>query len=78
MLKTVALLRHRVDMLEQQFRTDKLTNATEIELQTIRHNMLHSDIKLPYAFKMETYERIKEMLRKLKETSRVTLKWVKS
>lgn len=72
------MLRHRVDMLEQQFRTDKLTNATEIELQTIRHNMLHSDIKLPYAFKMETYERIKEMLRKLKETSRVTLKWVKS
>lgn len=64
-------------MLEQQFRSDKLNNATETELQTIRHNMIHTDIKLPYAFKMDTYERIKEMLRKLKETSRVTLKWVK-
>ncbi|XP_034482126.1 alanine--tRNA ligase, mitochondrial [Drosophila innubila] len=73
-LKTVALLRHRVDMLEQQFQTDKLTNATEIELQTIRHNMLHSDIKLSYAFKVDTLERINEMLRKLKETSRTTLK----
>lgn len=74
MLKTVALIRHRVDMLEQQFQSDKLTNATETELQTIRHNMLHTNIKLPYAFKMDTSERIKEMLRKIKETSRVTLK----
>ncbi|KAM8710971.1 hypothetical protein ACLKA7_017584 [Drosophila subpalustris] len=73
-LKTVALLRHRVDMLEQQFQADKLTNATENELQTIRHNMLHSDIKLPFAFKVDTLERINEMLRKLKETSRTTLK----
>lgn len=73
-LKTVALLRHRVDTLEKQFQNDRLTNATEIELQTIRHNMLHSDIKLPYAFKVDTLERINEMLRKLKETSRTTLK----
>ncbi|EDW69283.1 alanine--tRNA ligase, mitochondrial [Drosophila virilis] len=73
-LKTAALLRHRVDMLEKQFKTDKLTNATETELQTIRHNMLHSDIKLPYAFKMDTLDRINEILRKLKETSRTTLK----
>ncbi|KAH8278241.1 hypothetical protein KR044_006942 [Drosophila immigrans] len=73
-LKTVALLRHRVDMLHQQFQSDKLTNATEIELQTIRHNILHSSIKLPYAFKMDTLERITEMLRRLKETSRTTLK----
>ncbi|KAH8365808.1 hypothetical protein KR093_004670 [Drosophila rubida] len=73
-LKTVALLRHRVDMLEQQFQTDKLTNATEIELHTIRHNILHSSIKLPYVFKMDTLQRITEMLRKLKETSRTTLK----
>ncbi|XP_023174099.2 alanine--tRNA ligase, mitochondrial [Drosophila hydei] len=73
-LKTAALLRHRVDVLENQFQTDKLTNATETELQTIRHNMLHSDIKLPYAFKMDTFDRINEMLRRLKETSRTTLK----
>ncbi|ALC43082.1 Aats-ala-m, partial [Drosophila busckii] len=73
-LKTAALLRHRVDLLEQQFRTDKLTNATETELQTIRHNMLHSDIKLPFAFKLDTLERINELLRRLKETSRTTLK----
>ncbi|KAH8398376.1 hypothetical protein KR215_009514 [Drosophila sulfurigaster] len=73
-LKTVALLRHRVDMLEEQFQSDKLTNATENELQTIRHNILHSSIKLPYAFKMDTLERINDMLRKLKETSRTTLK----
>jgi len=63
-----------VDTLEKQFQNDRLTNATEIELQTIRHNMLHSDIKLPYAFKVDTLERINEMLRKLKETSRTTLK----
>ncbi|XP_026849563.1 alanine--tRNA ligase, mitochondrial [Drosophila persimilis] len=73
-LKTAALLRHRVDMLEQQFQTDKLTNATEVELQTIRHNMLHTDIKLPYAFKMDTLERIHDMLKRIKETSRTTLK----
>lgn len=63
-----------MDVLENQFQTDKLTNATETELQTIRHNMLHSDIKLPYAFKMDTFDRINEMLRRLKETSRTTLK----
>ncbi|XP_030372872.1 alanine--tRNA ligase, mitochondrial [Scaptodrosophila lebanonensis] len=73
-LKTAALLRHRVDLLEQQFKTDKLTNATEVELQTIRHNMLHTDIKLPYAFKLDTLDSINEMLRKLKESSRTTLK----
>ncbi|XP_017862028.1 PREDICTED: alanine--tRNA ligase, mitochondrial [Drosophila arizonae] len=73
-LKTAALLRHRVDVLENQFQTDKLTNATETELQTIRQNMLHSDIKLPYAFKMDTLDRINQMLRRLKETSRTTLK----
>lgn len=61
-------------MLEKQFQMDKLTNATETELQTIRHNMLHSDIKLPYAFKMDTLDRINDILRKLKETSRTTLK----
>ncbi|XP_068142866.1 alanine--tRNA ligase, mitochondrial [Drosophila tropicalis] len=73
-LKTAALLRHRVDVLAEQFQKDKLTNATEVELQTIRHNMLHTDIKLPYAFKMDTLERINEMLKRLKETSRTTLK----
>ncbi|KAH8255936.1 hypothetical protein KR026_002977 [Drosophila bipectinata] len=73
-LKTAALLRHRVDLLEKQFQTDKLTNATEAELQTIRHNMLHTDIKLPYAFKMDTLERITEMLKRIKESSRTTLK----
>ncbi|KAH8320219.1 hypothetical protein KR067_003588 [Drosophila pandora] len=73
-LKTAALLRHRVDLLEKQFQTDKLTNATEAELQTIRHSMLHTDIKLPYAFKMDTLERISEMLKRIKESSRTTLK----
>ncbi|EDW50562.1 alanine--tRNA ligase, mitochondrial [Drosophila sechellia] len=73
-LKTAALLRHRVDLLEKQFQTDKLTNATEAELQTIRHNMLHTDIKLPYAFKMDTLERITEMLKRIKDSSRTTLK----
>ncbi|EDV40362.1 uncharacterized protein Dana_GF23971 [Drosophila ananassae] len=73
-LKTAALLRHRVDLLEKQFQTDKITNATEAELQTIRHNMLHTDIKLPYAFKMDTLERISEMLKRIKESSRTTLK----
>ncbi|KAH8378702.1 hypothetical protein KR009_000796 [Drosophila setifemur] len=73
-LKTAALLRHRVDLLEKQFQTDKLTNATEVELQTIRHNMLHTDIKLPYAFKMDTLERISDMLKRIKESSRTTLK----
>ncbi|SPP87162.1 alanine--tRNA ligase, mitochondrial [Drosophila guanche] len=73
-LKTAALLRHRVDLLEQQLQPDKLTNATEVELQTIRHNMLHTDIKLPYAFKMDTLERIHDMLKRIKETSRTTLK----
>ncbi|KAH8247984.1 hypothetical protein KR032_004467 [Drosophila birchii] len=73
-LKTAALLRHRVDLLEKQFQTDKLTNATEAELQTIRHNMLHTDIKLPYAFKMDTLERLNEMLKRIKDSSRTTLK----
>ncbi|KAH8351401.1 hypothetical protein KR059_001438 [Drosophila kikkawai] len=73
-LKTAALLRHRVDLLEKQFQTDKITNATEAELQTIRHNMLHTDIKLPYAFKMDTLERLNEMLKRIKDSSRTTLK----
>ncbi|XP_054735044.1 alanine--tRNA ligase, mitochondrial-like [Anastrepha obliqua] len=73
-LKTAALLQHRVDMLDEQFKTDKLTNATEIELQKIRHNLLHTEVVLPYAFKIDTLERINDILKKLKETTRTTLK----
>jgi len=35
---------------------------------------LHTDIKLPYAFKMDTLERITEMLKRIKDSSRTTLK----
>ncbi|XP_017473013.1 PREDICTED: alanine--tRNA ligase, mitochondrial [Rhagoletis zephyria] len=73
-LKTAALLKHRVDMLEEQFKTDKLTNATEIELQKIRHNLLHTEVVLPYVFKIGTLERIYDILKKLKETTRTNLK----
>ncbi|XP_067644666.1 alanine--tRNA ligase, mitochondrial isoform X2 [Eurosta solidaginis] len=73
-LKTAALLQHRVDMLNEQFKTDQLTNATEIELQKIRHNLMHTEALLPYVLKINTLERINNLLRKLKETTRTTLK----
>ncbi|CAD7004945.1 unnamed protein product [Ceratitis capitata] len=73
-LKTAALLQHRVDMLEKQFNSDKLTNATEVELQKIRHHLVHTEVALPYVFKIDTIERINDILRRLKETTRTTLK----
>ncbi|KAM7358050.1 alanine--tRNA ligase, mitochondrial [Cochliomyia hominivorax] len=72
--KVAALLKHRIDMLEKEFKTDKLSNATEIELQKIRHNLLHLDIQLPYIFKIETLERINDILKKLKEAARTNVK----
>nr|XP_036219853.1 alanine--tRNA ligase, mitochondrial isoform X2 [Bactrocera oleae] len=73
-LRIAALLQHRVDMLDEQFKTDKVTNATEIELQKIRHNLIHMEVALPYVFKLNTIARINDMLKKLKETTRTTLK----
>lgn len=73
-LKIAALLQHRVDMLDKEFKTDKVTNATEIELQKIRHNLIHMEVALPYVFKIDTIARINDMLKKLKETTRTTLK----
>lgn len=62
-------------MLEKGLKTDKLSNATEIELQKIRHNILHMDnIQLPYIFKMDALERINEILRRLKEVARTNIK----
>ena len=61
-------------MLEKEFETDKLSNATEMELQKIRHNLLHMDIQLPYIFKLETLDRINDILKKLKETTRTNIK----
>ncbi|XP_011183669.1 alanine--tRNA ligase, mitochondrial [Zeugodacus cucurbitae] len=73
-LRIAALLQHRVDLLDKQFKTDKVTNATEIELQKIRHNLIHMEVALPYVFKINTIERINDILKKLKETTRTTLK----
>jgi len=73
-LKRAALIRHRVDSLEEQFKTDKMTNATEIELQKVRNQILHSDLVLPYAFKMNTLERITEILKVMKKSSKISLK----
>ncbi|XP_037935864.1 alanine--tRNA ligase, mitochondrial [Teleopsis dalmanni] len=73
-LKTAALLKHRVDVLEEEFKTDKMTNATEIELQKIRNNILHTDMMLPYSFKLDTLTRLNEIIKKIKETTRTTLK----
>ncbi|KAI8120807.1 mitochondrial, Alanine--tRNA ligase [Lucilia cuprina] len=72
--KVAALLKHRIDMLEKEFKTDKLSNATEIELQKIRHNLQHMDIQLPYVFKIDMLERINEILKKLKEAARTSVK----
>ncbi|XP_013100290.1 alanine--tRNA ligase, mitochondrial [Stomoxys calcitrans] len=72
--KVAALLQHRVDMLEKEIKTDKMSNATEVELQKIRHNLLHTDIMLPYVFKMDTLERINIILKRVKETARTNIK----
>lgn len=68
------LLKHRIDMLEKEFKTDKMSNATEVELQKIRHNLLHTDIQLPYVFKMDILERINDILKRLKESARTNIK----
>lgn len=72
--KVATLLKHRIDMLEKEFKTDKLSNATETELQKIRHNLLHLDIQLPYVFKIETLERINDILKRVKEMARTNIK----
>lgn len=69
------LLKHRIDMLEKEFKTDKMSNATEVELQKIRHNLLHTDIQLPYVFKMDILERINDILKRLKESARTNIKY---
>lgn len=73
-LKVAGLLKYRIDMLEKEYKTDKLSNATEMELQKIRHNLLHMDLQLPYIFKIVTLERINDILKKLKETARTNIK----
>lgn len=73
--KVSELLKHRIDMLEKEFKTDKMSNATEVELQKIRHNLLHTDIQLPYVFKMDTLERINDILKRLKESARTNIKY---
>ncbi|XP_058981905.1 alanine--tRNA ligase, mitochondrial-like [Musca domestica] len=72
--KVSELLKHRIDMLEKEFKTDKMSNATEVELQKIRHNLLHTDIQLPYVFKMDFLERINDILKCLKESARTNIK----
>lgn len=69
-------MKHRIDMLEKEFKTDKISNATEAELQKIRHNLLHTEIMLPYVFKVDILERINNILKKLKETARTSIKYV--
>ncbi|XP_075164210.1 alanine--tRNA ligase, mitochondrial [Haematobia irritans] len=73
-LKVSSLLKHRVDMLEKELNTEKNSNATEVELQKIRHNLLHTDIMLPYVFKMDTLERINTILKRVKESARTSIK----
>uniref|UniRef100_A0A1A9X0J8 alanine--tRNA ligase n=1 Tax=Glossina brevipalpis TaxID=37001 RepID=A0A1A9X0J8_9MUSC len=73
-LKVAALLKHRVNVLEEEFKTERLTNASELELQKIRNNLLHMNIKLPYVFKMSILERLNEILRKLKATVKKNIK----
>ncbi|XP_055847149.1 alanine--tRNA ligase, mitochondrial [Episyrphus balteatus] len=68
-------IKSRVDSLEREYKTNSDTlYATEIELQKIRNNILHSDIVLPYVFRVDILNRINEILKQLKKTSRTSLK----
>ncbi|XP_055913657.1 alanine--tRNA ligase, mitochondrial [Eupeodes corollae] len=70
-----AQIRSRVDTLEQEYKSNTdILYTTEIELQKIRNNILHTDIVLPYVFRVEILNRINDILKQLKKTSRTSLK----
>uniref|UniRef100_A0A1A9VIR7 alanine--tRNA ligase n=1 Tax=Glossina austeni TaxID=7395 RepID=A0A1A9VIR7_GLOAU len=73
-LEVGALLKHRADMLEEDFKAEQLTNASELELQKIRHNLLHMNVKLPYVLRTTILNRVTDILRKLKETVKKNVK----
>lgn len=68
-------MKSRIDSLEKEYKTNTDTlYTTEIELQKLRNNILHTDIVLPYVARIDILNRINENLKQLKIMSRTSLK----
>lgn len=75
--KKARLVSQRIDRLEKQLKTESNTHyVIDEELQKIRNQILHSDMVLPYLKKLDILDRVNGILKRIKEASRTTLKWV--
>ncbi|XP_055374023.1 alanine--tRNA ligase, mitochondrial [Condylostylus longicornis] len=65
----------RVNKLQTELEAEQDKHIlVELELQRLKNQLLHSNTTLPYLFKIDLSEKINNILKKIKDSARITLK----